>query len=142
MPLPGLLWAMALLGLVLLPTDYRAGGEFAHAHSLLQLWIDAGDGTIQHHVSGLLAAHPGNHDWFDPTVDEAGEMQDHADCRSCHSEPDVGDQQDSAPTSSGVELMLAASMLLPFVAKPPVAGAGSDHRLSGQTPGVLLPPPR
>ena len=131
-----------MLGVILLPSDYRAGAERAHAHSLLQLWIDASDGVIQHHIYGSLATHPQSHDWVALTSDEAEDTQEHADCRSCHSEPDVGDQQDSAPASSGAELILAASILLPFVAKPPVAGAGSDHRLSGQTPGVLLPPPR
>src|SRR5829696_2912325 len=45
-----LLWGMALLGLLLLPSSYRAGAESAHAHSLIQLWADAANGTIRHHV--------------------------------------------------------------------------------------------
>ena len=51
-----LLWGMALLGLLLLPSDYRAGAESAHAHSLIQLWADASQGqfitTLAH---GLVA---------------------------------------------------------------------------------------
>ena len=131
-----------MLGVILLPSDYRAGAERAHAHSLLQLWIDASDGVIQHHINSSLATHPQSHDWVALTSDEAEDTQEHADCRSCHSEPDVGDQQDSTPTLSEVQLMLAASILLPIMAKPPVVGARSEHRLSGQTPRVLLPPPR
>src|SRR5687768_12233062 len=45
-----LLWSMALLGLLLLPANYRAGAESAHAHSLIQLWTDANNGTVRHHV--------------------------------------------------------------------------------------------
>src|SRR5688572_27726859 len=45
-----LLWSMALLGLLLLPSDYRAGANSAHAHSFIQLWADANTGTVRHHV--------------------------------------------------------------------------------------------
>jgi len=68
------LWGLALLGLLLLPAHYRAGAETAHAHSLIQLWTDAANGTIRHHLHHRIAhVDPGeSSSWFDPSVSAAG----------------------------------------------------------------------
>ena len=65
---------MALLGLLLLPANYRAGAESAHAHSLIQLWTDVSNGTVRHHVDhDRVHPSPGvSSSWFDPSVDVAG----------------------------------------------------------------------
>ena len=52
---PGSSGAWRMLGLCLLPTDYRAGAETAHAHSLFQLWLDAADGGVFHEHAGRAA---------------------------------------------------------------------------------------
>jgi hypothetical protein len=40
---------LLLLGLFLLPVQMRAGAADAHPHALLQLLLDARDGSIDHH---------------------------------------------------------------------------------------------
>lgn len=62
----GLLWGLALIGLLLLPSDYRAGAEAAHGHTLMHLWLDAADGAVHHHQEpgGQGAAW----DWLKPSV--------------------------------------------------------------------------
>src|SRR5215213_11934086 len=86
-----LLWGLALLGVILLPSDYRAGAEFPHAHSLVQLWVDAEDGMVHHHDAGSTA-------W-----DEAGSSKER---------PDIGEHDDSMPTTSGMHLLLNAITIL------------------------------
>src|SRR5688572_17809119 len=90
-----LLWGMALLGLLLLPSNYRAGAESAHAHSLIQLWVDAGEGRVHHAHSGLSEPGPAlSTSWFDPAVADGGRAEPVGfdDPR-----PDLAEQHDSAP---------------------------------------------
>lgn len=135
---------MALLGLLLLPTDYRAGAERAHAHSLVQLWVDAADGAIEHHH---LHADPGGSrldpeistSWFEPSVEVSGSGQS---LSVDFERPDVAEYHESAPVSSGAHLLLAVMTVL-IAAGPrqaPIAGPGRS--LAGHSPRVLLPPPR
>ena len=42
----------ALLGIGLLPVEYHAGAPVSHAHSSLQLWLEAAGGAIDHHDHG------------------------------------------------------------------------------------------
>ena len=52
-----LLRAVALLGLLLLPIQMRAGAASPHPHALLHLLLDARDGAFDHHtVGGTTAA--------------------------------------------------------------------------------------
>jgi hypothetical protein len=134
-----LLWSLAVLGLLMLPCDFRAGAEFAHPHSLLQLLIDAADGAIDHHhADDFDAIHREAMDWLDPIVGVA-HTTSHSDRQA---RPDIGDQQQSAPSISALPLLLAGITLL-----PPLAGAAMPvpapvRRLAGRMPRVLVPPPR
>ena len=134
-PWQGLILSLALLGLFLLPCDYRAGASSSHAHSIIQLWLDAADGSVQHphHPATDLLSASGS--WFDPKF---GEMdKGHAGIAQ-----DVGDQEKSAPASVGFDLLLfafAAVFIAPSRQSPtPVP----TRPLAGRTPGVLSPPPR
>jgi hypothetical protein len=130
---------MALLGLLLLPSDYRAGAESAHAHSLVQLWADATDGAIyhQHHIhrAGAIEMAPNSMvSWFDPAVGEpsgAGETS-----------PDVGEHQETAPVTGGVHLLLVTVTAPIVVAAETEPTFGPERRLAGRFPRILLPPPR
>jgi hypothetical protein len=42
--------ALALIGLLLLPIEIRAGTERPHPHALFQVLLDASDGKIDHHA--------------------------------------------------------------------------------------------
>jgi len=123
------LWGLALLGLFLLPMDYRAGADTAHAHSLVQLWGDATDGVIHHHDHGALTTphheRTGSHGYPEEQTD-----------------PDIGDRQDSVPTTSGIAMLLVAMILVPVVVRTPAALSGLSHRPPGFYPPVPLPPPR
>lgn len=35
---------------LLMPVNYRAGTDYAHAHTIFQIWIDAASGRSHHHV--------------------------------------------------------------------------------------------
>lgn len=47
--LASLLRLLALVGLLLLPIQMRAGAEYVHPHALLHLLLDAGDHAVHHH---------------------------------------------------------------------------------------------
>jgi hypothetical protein len=139
---PGLLWAMALLGLLLLPSDFRAGADTAHAHSIVQLWADARDGVVEHHHHGHAISLTGAGsalDWLDPafgvaeSVDPRGASAD---------DPDVAGHSDSVPTTSGVQFLLAAALTLPAAGGPRVPIPARGRPLLGRSPRIPLPPPR
>jgi hypothetical protein len=132
---------MALLSLCLLPIDYRAGAELPHAHSLFQLWLDASDGVVMHdHADQAPVSQPLSSpvSWFDPTFGLDGQGQHPAGTQS----PDLAQQNNSAPTVSGIDLLLVALSFLPVVAGALVLEAGLNRRLVGRLPRVLSRPPR
>lgn len=134
------IWGLALLSLMLLPTNFRAGAETLHGHSLAQLWIDAADGRIDHH-------HPaGAHDalvvlgsWLDPRVDLAAP---NAEAAPGQGQPDVGEHEQSTAAPGGIHLLLSFVTFVP----PAIAAAVPTYAVTrppvGRTPRVLLPPPR
>jgi hypothetical protein len=132
---------MALLGLLLLPSNYRAGAENAHAHSLIQLWADATNGTIRHHLDHGVS-HPGQErpsSWFDPAIDDT----DTTASVGFHDErPDATAQQESAPMSSGVHLLLTVmtTIVAPGLCQVPAEVPGQRH--TELSPRVHVPPPR
>jgi hypothetical protein len=126
------LWALALLGLFLLPLDYRAGANTAHAHSLVQLWIDAADGAVHHHHGEPMA-------WFEPDHSSPASGSLFA---ADEERPDVGEHDDLTPTSSGVHLLLSVLPGLAAMSAGPRLAAVPDRYRRGHTPRVLLPPPR
>lgn len=137
-----LIWGMALLGLLLLPSDYRAGAETAHGHSLIQLWIDAANESVHHHHlgdGGFYLDPDRSTSWFDPSIEDTGSAPsfDLADER-----PDVAEQHDSAPATSGVHLLLTAMTATLAVGARQAPAAGSDLPIAGLSPRILLPPPR
>jgi hypothetical protein len=75
-------------------------------------------------------------DWLDPAV-SAADQADRGDNRL-----DAGEQQESAPTSSGVHFLIAMVVALTVVAAGAWPSVVSDRRLRGRPLRVLLPPPR
>jgi len=124
--------------MLMLPSDFRAGSESAHGHSLIHLWADAADGHIAHQHQGLhaFAGHQPLVDWLDPVVEDA--TPDLADA----SAPDVGDHDDSTSPASGVHLLLAAISIVPPISAPRMHAIAVSRRPCGVAPRVLLPPPR
>jgi hypothetical protein len=133
------LWSLALLSLFLLPSDFRAGSEMAHGHSLFQLWLDAADGHVDHHHIGAFATSQSPRaDWLDPRVDDSASSpspgKDHR--------PDVPEQNDSAPSVGGIPFMLVFTELLLVIAGAVTFSDAPMCRLFGRAPRVLFPPPR
>jgi hypothetical protein len=123
---------MALLGLLLLPANYRAGAESAHPHSFIQLWADAANGTMRHHLDYGLG-HPipgGSSSWFDPSVGFDDQR------------PDAVEQQESAPVSSSVHLLLTIIMAIVTLGLCQAPIEAPHRRYSGLSPRILVPPPR
>jgi hypothetical protein len=130
-PWSKLLWGLALLGVILLPSNYRAGAEFPHSHSLVQLWVDAADGTVHHHA--------GSPAWDDV---ESSSHERESQLGLSKEHPDAGEHEDSTPTTSGIHLLLSAITILAAVTAGPTPAFGPAQRLTGQILRVLLPPPR
>jgi hypothetical protein len=136
-----LLWGMAMLGLLLLPANYRAGAESAHAHSLIQLWADAANGTIHHHLDyGLTyAGARGSTSWFDPSV---GDPQTTPSIGFDDERSDAAAEQESAPVSSGVHLLLTTMMAIIALGMCQTPIDVPDRGRRGLSPRILVPPPR
>ena len=132
---------MALLGLLILPSNYRAGAESAHAHSLIQLWADATNGTVRHHIDHETAHSSPNlsSSWFDPAV---GDIESTLMMDSDDERPDSVDHQKSTPVSSGVHLLLAAMATIVSFGLCQAPIAAPDRRRFGLSPRVHVPPPR
>jgi hypothetical protein len=132
---------MALLGLLILPSNYRAGAESAHAHSLIQLWADATNGTVRHHIDhGTAHSSPDlSSSWFDPAVGDIESilMMDSGDER-----PDAMEHQESTPVSSGVHLLLMSMMAIVTLGMCPAPIEIPHRRYRGLSPRILVPPPR
>jgi hypothetical protein len=136
-----LLWGMTLVSLFLLPTDYRAGAETAHAHSLFQLWLDAADGSVFHEHTGQSATKESvtsTISWFDPTFALVDSDPHPA---SAH-DSDLAHQQDSAPAISGIDILLTTLAYLPLLLKTRKPEPDAPLPLLGRFPQVLSPPPR
>jgi len=136
-----LLWGMALLSLLLFPTNYRAGAEAPHGHSFIQLWADANNGTVRHHIDhGRAHPSPGvSSSWFDPSVGRTGST---ATMSFADERPDAAEQQESAPVSSGVHLLLTILMAIVILGMCQAPIEVPHRRYSGLSPRILVPPPR
>lgn len=130
-----LVWALALLGMAFLPTNYRAGAGTAHGHALLQLWADARDGSVQHHQSPIADGAGVQVDWLDPLVTSEVSAQ------SSSSSPDAGDQNDSAP-AGGVQALVDESSAPALDLAPHPVTAAAVLPVAGKSPAVPSPPPR
>jgi hypothetical protein len=130
-----------LLGLLVLPIDYRGGSDQPHAHSLLQLIVDSGDGHLGHvHASSVAVAPPLNaRSWFDPVADPlAGGPVAQANEEGI----DAGQQHGSVATYSSIPFLLAAMIVVAVLAGARRAAIVAASRLIGRSPRVPLPPPR
>ena len=56
--------------------------------------------------------------------------------------PDAIEQQESAPVSGGVHLLLAAMTAIVSLGVSQAPTAAPDRRHSGLSPRILVPPPR
>jgi hypothetical protein len=132
---------MAMLGLLLLPANYRAGAESAHAHSLIQLWAEAANGTVRHHQDyGLAyAGAGGSTSWFDPAV---GAPETSPTVGFDDERPDAAAEQESAPVSSGVHLLLTTMTAIIALGMCQAPIDVPDRGRRGLPPRILVPPPR
>ena len=132
---------MALLSLLLLPSDFRAGAEAPHGHSLIQLLADARDGRIDHHgdrahvASGPLLSTA----WFDPA---AGKTNSNWFTSPCEERPDIAAQHESAPMASGPDVLMMATMVVAILGMIEAPRALSDRTRAGLPARILVPPPR
>jgi hypothetical protein len=100
-----LLRALALLGLLLLPIQMRAGAQHPHPHALLHLLVDASDGAFDHHTLGL-ASSPTHHD-----SEAVGTAVAH--------HPDIPTVGQSISAAGG--LVALAAVVAALIIPPPVA---------------------
>jgi hypothetical protein len=134
------LGALALIGLLLMPIDYRGGAEQPHAHSLLQLLLDASDGHLDHEHAENASFNPiAAPSWFDPEVGGADAPNDaHAAAEGV----DAGQQRHSDSSFSDIPFLLVALIALPHVARVRSEVMRDSGPLHGCAPKVLSPPPR
>jgi hypothetical protein len=130
---------MALLGLLLLPLNFRGGDDASHGHSLLHLWADAADGMIDHHHHATHVSQGESLDWLNPeaSVEALGATDGQQ-----NQVPDVGEHDDSMPNPGTIHLLAAA---LPALIAPRASHESPIQRdalPTGRNPEVLIPPPR
>jgi hypothetical protein len=124
-----LLRALAVLGLLLLPIQMRAGTQHPHPHALLHLLLDASDGSFDHHTLGEAAASlPHDHSG---TVAEAGDQQ-----------PDIPTLGTSVSALGGLAILTAliASLMIPPRLAERIWLSPACWR--GRFPALEPPPPR
>ena len=124
-----LLRALALLGLLLLPIQMRAGAQHPHPHALLHLLVDASDGILGHHLLGEAAASPSH--GHSGAVTAAGAHQ-----------PDIPGLGTSVSAAGGLAILaaLVTSLMIP----PRLAMRTRLYPAPwrGRFPSLEPPPPR
>jgi hypothetical protein len=124
-----LLRTLALLGLLLLPIQMRAGAQHPHPHALLHLLVDASDGSLVHHTREEAAASP-SHD-HSGAVTVAGPHQ-----------PDIPTFGTSVSAAGGLTILaaLVAALMIP----PRLAERTWLYPVPwrGRLPALEPPPPR
>jgi hypothetical protein len=124
-----------------LPIDYRGGSDQPHAHSLVQLIVDSGDGHLSHvHASSAVAdASPDARSWFDPIADPVagGNV-----AQENEEGIDAGQQHGSVTTYSSIPFLLAAAIVVAVLVGARREAIVASSRLIGRSPRVPLPPPR
>ena len=130
--LPQLVRALALIGLLLLPVEMRAGTERPHAHSLFQLLLDASDGKIDHHAP--------------EEADEAGHHEGHereaAASGSETREPDLPVYSDVIAVSASLAALALIAALLSVPRATTAANWLSPCPWRDRIPALEPPPPR
>jgi hypothetical protein len=125
---PAIVRALGLVALLLLPVQMRAGGADVHPHALLQLMLDARDGSFDHHEGDhAIAGHT-----YEPVRDEV---------TSGNHEPDLPSMGDAS--HAGGMAILGAIVII-FTA--PRTEADRAWVIPNKWCGLLLapepPPPR
>lgn len=110
------IWLAALVGLLLLPVNYRADGPSAHGHSVYQLLADAADGALGHHPATVAP-------------DDAERL-------------DAGDHNDSTPASPGPHLFIVPVFAFAIAAARRAPTEWTLIPPPGRRPAVPHPPPR
>jgi hypothetical protein len=119
--------ALALVALLLLPVQMRAGGADAHPHALLHLMLDARDGTFDHH-----------------DADHQGPHQEHSATHEVESAsaPDAPSFADTNLAGGGIAI-LAAVVALFAVPRPDTPHDWArPTRWRDWLTALELPPPR
>jgi hypothetical protein len=123
-----LLHALVMLALILLPVQMRAGASEAHPHSLLQLLLDAGDGTIDHHTLESGIARADGH-----AAEEAA---------ICLSDPDVPSVEDSGQLGGSLSMLSAIGPTLLLQARNGDPVWPMSRPWQACIPELEPPPPR
>ena len=124
---PGVFAVVRVTGLVLLfllPMQMRAGAADPHPHAMLQLLIDARDGTLDHHED-----------------DHAAEPAGHESTGGTH-EPDLPKTEASNVAGGAMALLAALMVKLLTPAARRVTIWSSPGPCVGWLPGLDPPPPR
>jgi hypothetical protein len=125
----GFVRALALLSLLLLPIQIRARTQHPHPHALLQLVLDASDGSFDHHALGDEATSP-PHDHSEEVAAAEGHQ------------PDLPSLGPSVSALGGL-VVLVALIISPLI-PPALAERTWRHpaRWRGRVPTLEPPPPR
>src|SRR3712207_8261944 len=127
--MPRLIHALALIAICLLPMQMRAGTAHPHPHALLQLVLDARDGSFDHHALG---------DGPPAATHSHSESTSAAD----PSHPDIPTFGDSISAGGGLAMLVA--ILTTLLIPPPGAARiwPLSTRSRGRLPALDPPPPR
>lgn len=137
-PAPGfarLMFLAAALGLLTMPVEYRGGAKDAHSHGILQFWVEAGHGSLDHHHRDGSPHH------------EVGEVRERAadvTGQSTSDEVEIPRLSDAATAQWFVPMALAfaTAMFLPVLSTRAQPFRIQIERPTGRNPAPTPPPPR
>lgn len=130
-----LLCAVAALSLFALPVQYRGGADVAHPHAVFQLWLDAADGSTNHHGP---AATEREHAADDGHPDAPARS-----VLAVEESPDTPRLSEARPAVEGFALVLTgAALLMALLLVRSTAAWSASPVWSGRLPNPETPPPR
>ncbi len=131
---PRVLYAVAVIALLVMPVQYRGGAALPHAHALFQLWTHGGHGLVHH---GL---HAGGQ-----ALSLSASSRASGDTSAVVASADLGGPVLTAMThlhekAAGIAVVVLAALLL--VLHRSTLGNQAYIRLVGLTCRPSYPPPR
>ena len=143
---PWLLIAIAIMALLLMPVDYRAGANSPHPHAMLQLIYEASHGIPLHHhavdyVQDQSDASMDDHADMNRTKGDAMPLPTTSVGGTMRPGPDAAEQQDGSLSFVSLSLFAILHALNPALRLPARRSGGSRHAVRVPRGFVLCPEP-
>jgi hypothetical protein len=145
-----LVCAVTALGLLTLPIQYRGGAEQPHAHAFVQIWLDAADGSFDHHRRAVADTQPNHaHDHGANGAEQAGGASAERRPEPARPRAALADAADApqlseiTPALDRISIVLAVAALGLALVLMGIAPAWSAPvAWAGRRPSPETPPPR